>query len=200
MSPLVSNEPGNVPRLTSICLSILLSPRLPSHQAPFTKYDWNECTVGSKHPLLVPEVLQSLMPPCFTLDDLARVQQAVRSAAAEAPKGRSHIPMDGFNFPSTSDMPQPDDAAGNPYYNPCPSPRHLEWNVDSEANRPTRQVFLHAAEERFEWVEIAKAKNIPIQWLGCSPGCLAFLDDNEEEDDWPFDDTTGTLEWVATAE
>lgn len=163
-------------------LSVLLSPTLPTHQAPFTKYDWNEVSVDGQHPLLNPELLDTLMPPCMGIEDAVRVQQAVRSAAVEAPKGRSQSRIDGI---PTHDPP-PDDASTNPYYNPCPSPRHLEWDVAADAHRQTRRVFLHPAEERFEWVEIAKTKDIPIQWLGCSPGCLAFLED--EEDDWPLDD------------
>jgi hypothetical protein len=48
-----------------------------------------------------------------------------------------------------------------------------------------RRLFLDPAEERFEWVEICGQKNLPIRWLGCSPGCLAFLD--KDEDEFGFD-------------
>lgn len=47
--------------------------------------------------------------------------------------------------------------------------------------RVTRRIFLDAAEERFEWVTVAGVPNLPIQWLGCSPGCLDFLEDDDDE-------------------
>lgn len=199
LSPLQSKVPGNVPSLRSTCLAVLLSPRLPTYQAPLTRYDWNDCIVGGRHPLLDPEVLHGLMPPSFNREDLVRIQQAVRSAAAEAPKSRSNASVDGIPF--MNDISKPDDAATNPYYYECPSHRHSEWNVKVDHHRATRRIFLDSAEERFEWVDIAKAKNIPILWLGCSPGCLAFLDeDQQEEDDWPFGDSDDdTFEWTAAA-
>jgi hypothetical protein len=41
-----------------------------------------------------------------------------------------------------------------------------------------------------EWVEINGTKDLPIRWQGCSPGCLQYLLEDEDEfsvDDWVED-------------
>lgn len=82
-----------------------------------------------------------------------------------------------------------DDASLNPYFEPCPSPRHAEYDEHAEPHsRPTRRVFLHAAEERIEWREVLGLKEkLPIRWKGCSPGCLDFLEVDEDNDVDGFD-------------
>lgn len=86
-------------------------------------------------------------------------------------------------FPRSNTVEEPDDASRNPYYTPCPSPRHQEWDQNAEQEpRVTRRIFLDAAEERFEWRTVSGVPNLPIQWLGCSPGCLDFLEEDEEAD------------------
>lgn len=112
---------------------------------------------------------------------MRRILQAVRSACTSAAKARASSDF----FPRSNDVLPPDNGSENPYYRPCPSPRHQEWLQDEEDEvRVTRRIFLDAAEERFEWVTIAGVPNLPIQWLGCSPGCLDFLEEGEEDDEW----------------
>ncbi|KAK8847615.1 hypothetical protein IAR55_005474 [Kwoniella newhampshirensis] len=89
-------------------------------------------------------------------------------------------------FPWSHRAAEPDDASLNRYYYPCPSPRHLELDRHC-AVQPTRHIFLHPAEERIEWREVFKVSGLPVRWLGCSPGCLAHLE-NEEEEEWTLDD------------
>ena len=112
--------------------------------------------------------------------------QAVRSASAAATTSKDPL---RFNpFPRSHRTLPPDDASTNPYFSPCPSPRHLEFDPNSatSSERPSRHLFLHPAEERIEWREVCQNRDLPIQWLGCSPGCLAFLE--QDEDDWGLDD------------
>lgn len=79
-----------------------------------------------------------------------------------------------------------DDANLNPYYAPCPSPRHRVFAVGQVEPRPQRQVYLRPAEERVEWRDVFGQSGLPVRWEGCSPGCLAFLEE-EEEDAWSVD-------------
>lgn len=179
----------NVPRLTSLCLNVLLSPRPPTDLPPLLGYDWDGCNKGGTHPLLDARVLREFMP-ALQLQDVGRVLQCVRSACASA----SHAPPNRRRsstlhrpdaLPRSFLVPEPDDASTNPFYYPCPSPRHRD-SVDqhqSPSDPPARRVFFDAAEERFEWVEICGEQHLPILWRGCSPGCLAFLDEEEEEEE-----------------
>lgn len=179
----------SVPRLTDLCLTTLLSPRDPSGLPPLLDhYDWEGCNRGGTHPLLDPQVLKEYIPvPSLPPSDVARMLQCLNSAyvaATQSPKRRRLTEP----FPRSYHAPPPDDASTNPYYYPCPSPRHNEWESGHQSPSPVkleRRLFLHAAEERFEWTEVFGEKDLPIQWLGCSPGCLAFLD---EEDDFGFDE------------
>ena len=91
-------------------------------------------------------------------------------------------------FPSSHVTQAPDDAAENPYYYPCKSPRHRICDTEATVEHPTRHIFLHAAEERVEWMDVFEMKGLPIQWLGCSPGCLAFLEEEEEDECWGLSD------------
>lgn len=127
--------------------------------------------------------------PFVPVHDATRVLQAVKSACTAASRG-----SDGGRgsrrvnpYPRSHLTPEPDDASANPYYYACPCPRHQEWDEHSPQplDRPIRRVFLHAAEERFEWLEVAKTPDLPIKWLGCAPGCLAFLD--TDQDEWQLD-------------
>lgn len=181
LSPKLSHASDSVPRLTSLCLSVLLSPRPPSERPPFVDFDWEACRRGRSHPLLDIETLAGLLPPSLSENDLRRILQAVRSACASASRRRvstDFFPLSNHGAPS-------DNGSENPFYQPCPSPRHLEWQQagDNEV-RVDRRVFLDAAEERFEWMTVAGVPNLPIRWLGCSPGCLDFLEDDEDDDEW----------------
>jgi len=61
----------------------------------------------------------------------------------------------------------------------CPNHKH----------HPERHLFVHHAEQRYTWVTEIAGKStggaIPIQWRGCTGGCLSFLDaapPNEESE------------------
>lgn len=172
-----------VPSLSSLCLSVLLSPRSPQNRPPLLAYDWEGTQRGGAHPLLDAAVLREFMP-CLPLADVRRVLQAVKSACTtgvQHPWRRGSLATRADPFPRSHLVPLPDDASANPYYNPCPSPRHQAAQSTSSAmDTPSRRLFLHAAEERFEWVTICGHDNLPIRWLGCSPGCLAFLDTEDD--------------------
>lgn len=178
LSPKASLQPGTVPRLTSLCLSVLLSPRQPLGKPPFLDFDWDDWRRGRSHPLLDVETLADLLPPSLRDKGLGRILQAVRSACTSMARERAGVDF----FPRSNEVLRPDNASDNPYYRPCPSPKHQEWQQGEEENvRVTRRIFLDAAEERFEWVTVAGVPNLPIQWLGCSPGCLDFLEDDDDE-------------------
>lgn len=102
------------------------------------------------------------------------------------PVSISHYPSVPFG---SSAQQEDDDSSLNPFFEPCPSPRHSEY--DDEAMpmlRPSRRVFLHAAEERLEWREVLGLnEKLPIRWKGCSPGCLDFLEKSEDADVDGFD-------------
>ena len=87
-------------------------------------------------------------------------------------------------FPLSSRPFPPDDASKNPYYYPCPSPRHLEYEAIM-GPRASRHLFVQPAEERIEWKKLL-GQEVPIRWKGCSPGCLAFLE--ADEDEWELSD------------
>lgn len=178
-------QSGPVPTLAALCMTVLLSPRPPSNLPPLIDcYNWDECRVRGQHPLLDPHILSHSMPPSFGIDELGRILQSVKNAcSSRAQAGRSTDP-----FPHSYRVPPPDDAAENPYFSPCPSPRHwTENDIIDNLNSQSRRIFLHAAEERFQWREVANVSNLPIRWLGCSPGCLEFLDDEDDEEEWPVD-------------
>jgi hypothetical protein len=83
-----------------------------------------------------------------------------------------------------------EDAADNPFFSPCPNPRHYRREGTGDAPL-SKWVYLQApAEERIQYVEVAGEKNIPIRWEGCYRGCLDFLvepEPAEEQDTDGFD-------------
>lgn len=154
-------------------------------------FDWDNHRIEGKHPLLDVEGLHREMLPEVSVADLRRIVQAVKSGCEAGPSQRrasTQRVARTDRFPASHKVPPPDDASTNMYYNPCPSPRHMEWNADEGEEPLSRRIFLHPAEERFEWREISGFKGLPIRWLGCSPGCLSFLEvDEEDEEDWPVE-------------
>ena len=183
-------------RLTTILTNFLISPRPPSNHPPLLDYDWTGAEEkGESHPLLDPSILHRRIP-CLSEDRLKRILQSLKSASTAAKQNTitsSHrrTPSSVTDsapdpFPQSHKTPPPDDASLNPYFYPCPSPRHLIFDTDSP--RPTKHLFLDPAEERIEWRELKGEKDIPIRWLGCSPGCLAFLEEDEEEEWWEVDE------------
>lgn len=194
LSPLVRHDPSPVPRLHALTLNNLISPRPPSSLPPLLDhYAWETPAKGATHPLLDSSVLHAIIPQICE-KDLRRVLQALRSASYHFRHGKTDFPRGSPSpglgssakvdpLPRSHRTPPPDDGSLNPYYNPCPSPRHLEYDPTSSAIRPSRHLFLHPAEERIEWREVFGESSLPIQWVGCSPGCLAFLE-HDEEDEW----------------
>lgn len=182
----------------------MMSPRLPSNLPPMIDpgYDWEQ-RPGKAHPLLDSSELQLAVQ---NLDerDCARILQALRSACIAASRQTTslHARRDSTSsktgpsnreslFPTTSRPLRPDDAAENPYHNPCPNPAHRE-SATSEPPVMSRRLYLRAAEERLEWTTTCKQKDLPIRWKGCSAGCLAFLEhglvDEDEDELWGLSD------------
>ena len=191
-----------MPRLYDICLNILITPRPPSHLSPLhDSFSWDR-EQGEKHPLLDTDVLHSRIP-FVPKQDLRRCLQAAKSASLASHKesvgrkrsafavlGVSPSPIKPLPYPSSSPFVEaPDDASENPYYSPCPSPRHFEHvtTFGTAPARPSRRLYLHPAEERLEWCELFGHSDMPVRWRGCSPGCLSFLE-ADDEDDWGLDD------------
>ncbi|WWC68163.1 uncharacterized protein I206_102086 [Kwoniella pini CBS 10737] len=190
-SELQRHHEHSVPRLTNICMNKLISPRLPNDLPPLLDmFEWDNPQKGIPHPLLDAEAMHEIIPS-HSIRDLGRILQALRSSSVHykyrrATGGNRSIDSSVDPFPRSHSPSPPDDAALNPYYYPCPSPRHLEIDAATQ-HRPSRHLFLHAAEERIEWREICDTKDIPIRWKGCSPGCLHFLNDEEDEEEWTID-------------
>lgn len=174
-----------VPRLGSMCLRVLLSPRPGGSSLPplLSIYEWIAENGRGRHPLLDATALHKYCPQ-IPLVDCERILQVVRSTISAAKKATGSTRLDPIVPQDTLAAPPADDAATNPYYYPCPSPRHLEYTPGSaSAGQPaTRQIFLHPAEERIEWTSVLDHDNLPIQYLGCSPGCLDYLDHDSHID------------------
>jgi hypothetical protein len=152
-------------------------------------YDWTT-QPGKSHPLLDPAELQFAIQN-LNEEDCARILQALRSACnavsrksvvnnnVHGRRGSTASNMGGSGggtlFPTTHKPLRPDDASENPYYSPCPNPKHQE-SLTSEPPTMPRRLFLRASEERLEWTTVCGQKDLPIRWKGCSPGCLAFLE------------------------
>ncbi|KAK4685484.1 hypothetical protein P7C73_g4666, partial [Tremellales sp. Uapishka_1] len=198
LSPLVYHYSSSVPKLSTICLNYLLSPRPPSNLPPLLdSYNWEPTIKGETHPLLDPAALRSIIPS-LTESDLRRVLQALKTASFEFSRSRKDAkrpsvalnPNTTFDpFPRTHRPPPPDDASLNPYHYPCPSPRHFEYSSSADLTiKPSKYIFLHPAEERTEWREVFGIAQLPIQWQGCSTGCLGFLEKNEDEDEWGLEE------------
>lgn len=203
--PLITFTSCNVPRLFDICANLLLTPRPPSGLPPMLdSYDWTPSDIGSPHPLLSSAALRDWIS-VFDEKACPRILQAMRSASNTASRKASsythgrrastsaNIGLTGGAdiIPKTRQPPRPDDAADNPYYQACPNRRHLE-STSSEHPLATKRLFLHAGEERLEWRTICGQANLPIKWLGCSPGCLDFLEQDDDVD--PDDELWGLSE------
>jgi len=188
-----------VPRLFDICIDMLISPGHSLGLPPFLEaYEWYQ-EKGESHPLLDAKALHTSIPSIPT-DDLERVLQALRSGSSAHARLRSDLRRDSMasilgssglhdrtDIILQSRRSCSDDASANPYFCPCPSPRHLVFDssVDALHFRPSRRLFLHPAEERIEWRDLFGHAQLPVQWQGCSPGCLSFL---EDEEDWTIDE------------
>jgi len=204
LSPLISYHHSPVPRLSNICMNLLISPRSPANLPPLLDaYDWPTPDQGEIHPLYDAQALHEIIPN-VTVTDLERVLQTLRTASVtycqsssdrRRPNGGQPLAAPGEHFRSHPSLgphrsAPPDDASTNPWFYPCPSPRHSRFEAadrDAITNRTTRHLFLHPAEERIEWREICGQSGLPIKWMGCSPGCLAFLDE-DEEGEWTIEE------------
>ena len=203
LSPLVSHHTGAVQSLSNICLNLLVSPTESSELPPFLDYDWVPPDRGAAHPLLDVSILHDMVP-AIQPGNLSRILQGAKSAGdayarndASESRGSHFSPSHSgsndstrrskFNpFPLSHRSTASDDASENPYFCPCPSPRHLEYDLDVPYPRPSRRLYLNPAEERIEWREVFGNPELPVKWIGCSPGCLHFLE--EDDDDWGLDD------------
>ncbi|WVQ98266.1 hypothetical protein IAU59_005389 [Kwoniella sp. CBS 9459] len=188
-----------VPRLTTICMNLLISPRQPNDLPPLLDmYEWDAPVRGIPHPLLDPNELHEIIPSS-SVKDLGRVLQVLRTASTHFQHkrrtglGSSSLHSHTDPFPRSHRPPSPDDATINPFFYSCPSPRHLEREIISDVDNittviPSRRIFLHPAEERIEWREVCGTKDLPVRWMGCFPGCLDFLEhEDDEEDEWMID-------------
>ena len=194
MSPIIRHCKSSVPRLTTLCLNVLISPRPPSNLPPLLDaYDWDGPEKGELHLLLDAPSLHRIIHQVSEAD-LRRMLQALRTAGSQYAQSKSDgqcsshtslpVPSQArFDpFPRSNRPASPEDASANPYFYSCPSPRHLA------SGTAHRHLFLHHAEERIEWREVFGIPGrLPVKWLGCSPGCLAFLEEDEEEG-WTLED------------
>jgi len=157
-------------------------------------YDWGVAANSLTHPLLDPAALHALIP-AIPVTDITNLLQGLRSAGhAYSEPGLTANPGRAFArtrvnpFPRSPQPSHIDDASHNPYYKPCPSPHHFEYDSSiRQQSAVERYLFLHPAEERIEWREVNGIADLPIRWQGCSPGCLNFLEKDDEED-WTFDE------------
>jgi hypothetical protein len=77
-----------------------------------------------------------------------------------------------------------EDAADNPFFAPCPNPRHYRYDGSGDAPKVSKWIYLHEpVEHRIQYIDLAWGKAIPIKWEGCARGCLDFLVEAEAEDD-----------------
>ncbi|WVQ80222.1 hypothetical protein IAT38_002327 [Cryptococcus sp. DSM 104549] len=183
-SLLIQHYDHPVSRLKDICLQLLLSPQGPARLPPLLEgYDWRP-SYGAPHPLVDPGAMHEVMPH-MPEADVHRVLQLLRSASNTFAHERRINPSRYSGvvdpFPRSHRTPPPDDASTNPFYYRCPSPRHLEMD-----EHPRGHLFLHPAEERLEWRKF-NGETVPLKWMGCSPGCLAFLEQTDEDDEWEID-------------
>ena len=192
LSPLSSNTPSSVARLKQLCINVLISPRQPSGLPPLLNhYDWGSGRT-SAHPLRDPKALNDIVPSVST-SEATRMLQAINSVVCESHRHQNGISSkqhdrSGDLLPQSHKAPVPDNAAQNPYYWPCPSPQHLEFESTASDGRKSRYLFLHAAEERVEWRDVFGISALPVRYKGCSPGCLSFLDKGEATlDEWSLE-------------
>ena len=193
---------AQVPSLHSLCLAKLLSTSETSHIPPLlSRFDWNP-EGGENHALQSPENLRRHLKH-LTLADCARVIQALRSASdAKQDRAYEHSFPENVASPARRRMQKnrrqretslTEDAATNPFFAPCPNPRHYYRRGEGtdKISRMTKWIYLQSpVEERIEYVEIAGEKSIPIKWEGCCRGCLDFLiepDLDDEQDADGFD-------------
>lgn len=186
---------SQVPSLHSLCLARLLSTSEPDHMPPLlSRFDWSP-EGGENHALQSPGNLHKHLK-YLSLDNCARVIQALRSASDTKQARAYEYSLPDNNSSPGKRRPQrsrkdrgsslKEDAADNPFFNPCPNPSHYQGGIA----KLSKWVYLQTpAEERIQFVEVAGEKNIPIKWEGCCRGCLGFLVEAEpaEQDTDGFD-------------
>ncbi len=194
LGPLQTNPDFKL-SLRNTCISVLLSPRHPDDIPPLlSEIDW-EPEVGSKgaHGLQDAVALKESQN-YLTMDECDNITKALRSAhrvsAAASRKLKHSIPDPAFSpssRPRRNKENKPEDASANPYFSPCPNPSHTAIGDIGhlEDGQITRRIYIHMpAEERIEWVKVSGAdEEVPILWKGCSPGCLRFLEEADEDED-----------------
>lgn len=178
-------ENAAVPSLYSMCMTKLLSTSEPAHIPPLlSRFDWNP-EGGEVHALQSAANLQKHLKH-LKLRDCARVIQVLRSAS-DAKQTRSYdqgVPgmtatVDRKRLQKTQrnrETSLEEDAADNPFFAPCPNPRHYRYDGSSDIPKVSKWIYLHQpVEQRIQYVDLAGEKAVPIKWEGCAPGCLDFL-------------------------
>jgi hypothetical protein len=183
-------EDEPVPSLYTLCMTKLLSTSEPTHIPPLlSRFDWNP-EGGENHALQSAENLRKHFRH-LNLKDCARVIQVLRSAS-DAKQARAYD--QGLPDLATSQARKrlqqvrrdretslEEDAVDNPFFGPCPNPRHYRYDGNSDAPKVSKWIYLQRpAEQRIQYVDIAGEKGIPIRWEGCARGCLDFLMDEED--------------------
>ncbi|KAL7412196.1 hypothetical protein BDY24DRAFT_111944 [Mrakia frigida] len=190
LSPPIHNFPTPLTPLQELCFRSLLSPHpLHSNLPPFLNSSeildrsalrsakaLQDAFQPSLHPhhqtnqhqLLVPEHLLSS-------ERCLRILSCLRSFASTVlpPTSPKRLATTLLKDEEEGEL---EDAAGDPFYSPCPGRKHEGRKV----------LFLEAAEERMEWCSIPGAGPgdlYPVRWEGCGRGCLDFLGGWEEEEE-----------------
>jgi len=184
-------EAAAIPSLYSMCMTKLLSTSEPTHIPPLlSRFDWNP-EGGEIHALQSAANLHKHLKH-LKLEDCARVIQALRSAS-DAKQARAYdqgLPgitaaMDRQRFQKTQrnrETSLEEDAADNPFFAPCPNPRHYRYDGSKDAPKVSKWIYLHQpVEHRIQYVDLAGEKAVPIKWEGCARGCLDFLAEKESE-------------------
>ena len=177
----LKTQPCNIASLADICLNMLISPRTPNALPPLLEHYRFEAAPGQRHPLLDADALHDALP----FMPLAKAEMALQAMQSCSTRCLRTGKRNGL-FPRSNKSPLPDNAASNPFYEACPSPRHREVRP-TPYGQALQSLFLKAAEERVEWREVFGIADLPILWRGCSPGCLDFL----EHDEWDLDSEFG---------
>ncbi|KAF8524177.1 hypothetical protein JB92DRAFT_1463500 [Gautieria morchelliformis] len=179
----------SVPTLCELALRRLLSPGMPSsHRTPGPTKSCLEASMS------LAEIDGLALPP--------HIKRVIRASTGH---GRARVTEEGECVDSELDM----------SWNACPCPRHYSPPIsDTGVMKSVRfaigtpnqkglfnrsaPVFRVPVEERIEWVgtvagvQVAESQSawVPLLWRGCGPGCLDFLEDEEDSSSNKVDEHT----------
>lgn len=198
-----SSKPG-IPSLSEIILRSLLSTSIDPvsrslTSAPAFMDDPTVVDCSKELKKLVTAFDLHAAYPVLDKSTCQRIVASLRSALAALPRGDPLAKLAKVFSPL--DVPTSEDAHLNPWFSPCPSPRHL---YEGEHGEGRRVVFLKPEEVRYEWTAVpgtGGGELYPVRWEGCSRGCLDFLEEAEEEEEeeaaWGVPELAGKLQAVA---